>query len=272
LRASVATAQGKYEDGYETVTARDLGRVNLYREAIHILNSADVRVAGRPTVGYLMGSGDEVPRAVSMLGLQPQLLGTDDLASSDLSRFDLILVGVRAYAVRTDIHQYNERLLEYVKRGGILVVQYQTPEFDHNYGPFPYQQGRSPEEVSEEDASVQILQPEHPLFRAPNRITSADFEGWIEQRGSKFWQSWDENYTALLECHDEGQPPQQGGMLIATYGQGLYLYSAYAWYRQLPQGIAGAYRIFANILSLPAVLREEGISAFSAKHESAGAR
>ena len=130
-------------------------------------------------------------------------------------------------------------------------MQYQTPEFDQNFGPYPYEMSNRPEEVSEEDASVTILQPNHPVFTTPNRITSADFDGWFEQRGSKFWRSWDDQYTPLLECHDKGQSPQTGGQLIAKYGEGHYVYTAYAWYRQLPNGVPGAYRLFANLLSLP---------------------
>src|SRR5690606_2393397 len=132
-----------------------------------------------------------------------------------------------------------------------LIVQYQTPEFDNNFGPYPYSMGRSPEEVSEEDAPVEILQPNHPLWNLPNKIMSDDFSGWVEQRGSKFLTEWDNRYVPLLESHDTGQPEQRGGMVIAEYGSGLYVYSAYAWYRQLPYGVPGAYRIVANLLSLP---------------------
>ena len=162
----------------------------------------------------------------------------------------MILVGVRAYAVRDDIRTHNGRLLEFVKQGGTLIIQYQTPEFDENFGPYPYTMSR-PEEVSEEDAKVTILEPAHPIFTSPNKIMETDFDGWFEQRGSKFWRTWDAQYTPLLECHDTGQPKQEGGMLVAKYGKGVYVYSAYAWYRQLPQGVPGAYRLFANMLSLP---------------------
>ena len=110
--------------------------------------------------------------------------------------------------------------------------------------------GRGPEEVSEENAKVTILRPNHRLFRSPHVITAQDFDGWIEQRGSKFWKSWDKRYTPLLECHDMGQSPQRGGMLIAQHGKGHYIYSAYAWYRQLPHAVPGAYRLFVNMLAL----------------------
>lgn len=249
---AVAEANGtEYREGFETVSARDVGRLNIYRQAVHQVQVVDVQIAGDPAVGYIPGSGDKVAESLVALGVTPTILSESDIANGDLSQFHVILVGVRAYAVREDIRTHNSRLLNFVRRGGTLIVQYQTPEFDQNFGPYPYEMGRGPEEVSEEDASVTVLEPAHPLFITPNRIVQADFDGWFEQRGSKFWKTWDERYTPLLECHDAGQAPQKGGMLIAKFGKGVYVYSAYAWYRQLPHGVPGAYRLFANLLSLP---------------------
>lgn len=249
---AVATSGGKeYREGFETISARDLKRMNLYHEARHRVSMVDAIVAGKPRVGYIAGSGDRVAESLSAIGVTPTMLSTTDLANGDLARFDVILVGVRAYAVREDIRTHNSRLLDFVKQGGTLIVQYQTPEFDDNFGPYPYSMGRRPEEVSEEDAKVTILDPDHPIFTTPNKISETDFDGWFEQRGSKFWSTWDNQYQPLLECHDKGQAPQTGGMLVARYGAGHYVYSAYAWYRQLPNGVPGAYRIFANMLSLP---------------------
>ena len=251
INATVVSDGQRYQSGFETVSARDVGRMNIYHDAVHQLGIANVKVAGNPKVAYVPGSGDKVAESLAPLGIRPTILSESDLASGDLTSFDVILVGVRAYAVREDIRTHNKRLLEYVKQGGALVVQYQTPEFDQNFGPYPYSMGRGPEEVSEEDANVTILEPTHAIFTTPNKITEKDFDGWFEQRGSKFWSTWDDKYTALLECHDTGQPPQTGGMLVTKYGKGVYVYSAYAWYRQLPNGVPGAYRIFANMLSLP---------------------
>jgi len=154
--------------------------------------------------------------------------------------------------VRNDVRTYNARLLDYVAKGGVLVVQYNTPEFDRNYGPYPYTMGRNPEEVSEEDSPVEMLDRNDPVFTAPNRITNDDFGGWVEQRGSKFLTTWDPRYKALLETHDTGQAPQKGGWLTAKHGKGLYVYCAYAWYRQLPYAVPGAARLFANLVSLGA--------------------
>ena len=248
---AIATLSGnEYVEGFQTVTARDLRRLTLFKPARQTVGTVDVQVSGTPKVGYIAGSGDEVAEAIGQLGISTKMLSSADLESSNLGEFDVILVGVRAYAVRPDIRKFNGRLLEFVKNGGTMIVQYQTPEFDNNFGPYPYKMGRFPEEVSEEDSKVAILAPNHEVFNRPNKITPQDFDGWVEQRGSKFWASWDERYTPLLECHDTGQERQEGGMLITEYGQGIYVYSAYAWYRQLPNGVPGAFRLFANMLSL----------------------
>lgn len=248
---AIASYEGKeYAEGFVTVTAPDVDRFNLYRAAKHDLRVVDVNVAAGLRVGYVMGSGDDIPQSLAQLGVQPTMLGPMDLATANLHPYDTIILGVRAYAVRPDVKTHNGRLLDYVKNGGVLIVQYQTPEYDHNYGPYPYSQTKRPEEVSEEDAVVTILEPQHPIFQVPNQITTRDFDGWVEQRGSKFLKAWDPRYQALLECHDTGQKPQQGGMLYAEYGKGVYIYSAYAWYRQLPHGVPGAFRLFANMISL----------------------
>jgi hypothetical protein len=153
--------------------------------------------------------------------------------------------------VRPDLIANNARVLDYVRNGGVAIVQYNTPEFDHNYGPYPYEMGRNPEEVTDEASKVTILNPAHPLFQWPNRITERDFEGWVEERGSKWMRTWDPQYEPLLETHDAGQEPQKGGLLYARYGKGVYVYAAWAFYRQLPEGVPGAFRLFANLLSLP---------------------
>jgi hypothetical protein len=198
-----------------------------------------------------MGVGDQVPAGIAQLGAEVQLLDSAALATGDLSVFDAIVTGTRAYAVREDLRTYNRRLLDYARDGGNLIVLYNTQEMVPNqHSPFPGQLTRRAEEVSEEDSPMTILEPEHPVLNWPNRITMADFDGWVEQRGSKWWSEWDPAYTALLQTHDIGQEPQSGGWLHARYGKGHYSYFAYAMHRQLPYGISGAYRLFANVLSM----------------------
>ena len=249
---AIATYNGEaYTTGYQAIDHPDLEPRHLYRPAVMTLHSIPLKVPSNVSVGYIMGVGDRVPEALQQIGIDVEMLDREELRTGDLNRFDTILVGIRAYAVRQDLIAYNGRLLDYVHKGGNLIVQYQTPEFDAApFGPYPYTMGRRPEEVSEEDARVTILMPDHPVFHHPNRITAADFEDWVEERGSKFLTEWDTNYQALLTCNDREQEPQHGGFLTTKYGQGTYTYAAYAFYRQLPAGVAGAYRLFINMLTL----------------------
>ena len=248
---AVATYNGEeYTTGYQIIDHRDLEPRHLYRPATMTLHSISLELPQNLSVGYIMGVGDKVPEALEQIGIDVEMLDREELRTGDLNRFDTILVGIRAYAVRRDLVSYNSRLLDYVHSGGNLIVQYQTPEFDAApFGPYPYTMGRRPEEVSEEDAQVTILMPDNPIFQHPNPITAADFDGWVEERGSKFLTEWDANYQALLTCNDREQEPQHGGFLTAKYGQGTYTYAAYAFYRQLPAGVAGAYRLFVNMLT-----------------------
>ena len=248
---AVATYDGReYKEGYRTVGYPGLRPYNLYGASAYRTTGVDVKVAPGLNVGYVVGAGDDVPQSLVNLGISVHFLTSDDLASGNLSKFDAIVLGVRTYAVREDLKTYNGRILEYVKNGGVVIVQYNTPEYDHNYGPYQYKMGSNPEEVSDEHSKVEILAPENPVFTWPNKITGNDFENWVEERGSKFLESWDASYEPLLETHDPGQAPQRGGLVYARYGKGVYIYNAYAFYRQIPDGVPGAYRIFANMISL----------------------
>jgi LmbE family N-acetylglucosaminyl deacetylase len=240
----------QFREGYQAVGHAGLETRHLFRPATVELIAAEVRVPAGLRVGYVMGVGDEVPQALEQLGIASQMLGAADLASGNLAQFDAILVGIRAASVRPDYKTYNSRLLEYVRNGGNLIVQYQDSQFDAiAFGPFPLQIGRRPEEVVEEDAKITLLDPSNPLFTAPNAITAVDFEGWVQERGSHFLSTWDAQYKALLECHDRGQEPQRGGLVQAHYGKGIFTYNALALYRQLPAGVPGAYRLLANLVS-----------------------
>jgi len=250
---AVATANGQdFKQGYDVIEKRDLETRYLYHPSTIAVRGVDVKIAPGLCVGYVMGVGDEVPAGIAQLGVEVQMLDQQDLASADLSRFDAIMTGTRAYAVRDDLRTYNQRLLDYVKNGGNLIVLYNTPaEFDPNtFAPYPAQLPRNAEEVSEEDSPVEILSPTRPELTMPNAITKADFDGWVEQRGSKFFSEWDKAYTPMIATHDQGQPPQRGGWMTAKYGRGHYTYFAYAFHRQLPYGVPGAYRLLANLLSL----------------------
>ena len=249
---AVSRAGGReYRTGYQTIDHRDLRLARLWRPATTTVQSVPVARLDGARVGYVMGVGDEVPAGIEALGAQVQMLDAAALANpASLSGLDAIVVGTRAYAVRDDLLEHNQRLIEYARAGGHLVILYQTQEFvPEEMAPYPASLPRGAEEVSEEDAPVQLLQPAHPFMTTPNRITEADFDGWVEQRGSKFFTEWDAAYTPLVETHDQGQDPQEGIWLTAEIGQGHYTYLALALHRQLPYGVAGAFRILSNVLS-----------------------
>lgn len=250
---AVAKAAGReYREGYEIIEHRDIETRYLYRTATSAVRGVDAKVPAGLKVGYVMGAGDAVPAAIAQLGASVTLLAEKELAAVDLSAYDTIMTGTRAYGSREDLKTYNNRLLDYAKNGGNVVVLYNTPsEFDpKKYAPFPAELPMMAEEVSEEDSPVTILAPEEQVFNWPNKLTSADFEGWVEQRGSKFFRTWDQAYTPMIATHDKGQEPQKGGWVTAPYGKGRYTYFAYAFHRQLPYGVPGAYRLLANVISL----------------------
>jgi LmbE family N-acetylglucosaminyl deacetylase len=248
----VAEFQGhSYTKGYETVGYPGLRPYNYYQPGPYKLVGVNVKVAPGLKVGYVMGTGDDVPGSLESIGVAVHLLQPADINAGDLSVYDVIVLGIRAYAARPELAASNSRLLSYVKQGGVLIVQYNSGEYDHNYGPYPLTLSRDPEKVVDENGPVKLLEPDNPLFSWPNRITQADFKGWVEERGHSFMRSWDSHYQALAEMHDPGQDEQKGGLLCAHYGKGAYIYVAWALYRQLPEGVPGAYRLFANLLSLP---------------------
>lgn len=248
---AVATFAGKeYREGYTTVGYAGLLPVNLYRPATYKARGVDVKVAPGLKVGYLPGTGDEVQASLENLGIHATTLNMGDISNGRLAGYDAVVLGVRAYAAHPDLAAANGQLLAYAKEGGVVIVQYNSGQYDHNFGPYPLSLGGDGERVVDEQEAVKVLVPEHPLLSWPNRITSRDFDGWVEERGHGFMQSWDSKYAALLETHDEEQDPQKGGLLVARTGKGAYVYVALALYRQVPEGVPGVYRLFANLLSL----------------------
>mgnify|MGYP001014859150 CR=1 FL=1 len=212
-------------------------------------------------VGYIAGAGDEVPQSLRQIGCDITMLSADDLARADLSRFDAIVTGVRAYNVRPDLKANRQRLLEYVEKGGTMVVQYNVVEGGFGGGDpraldeiGPYSMRFTRDRVTVEDVPVKFPDPSNPLLKSPNQITDADFVGWVQERGLYFPGSWDSHYSPLFECHDPGEKELAGGTLATRYGKGAYVFTAYSWFRQLPAGVPGAYRIFANFLSAGKVL------------------
>ena len=222
----------------------------VYEPARTRVEVLDLKVAP-VRLGYLMGSGDQVPDAIRRMGIDVMLIDGDMLATGDLSRFDTIVVGIRASETRPDFVANNSRLLQWVERGGTLIVQYQQREYTDRRLP-PHQAAlMGNPRVTDENAPVRILTPDHAVFTFPNRITAADFDGWVQERNLYAFSSFDtQRYTPLLESADPGEPAQRGGELYAEVGKGRYVYTAYSWFRQLPAGVPGAYRQFANLISL----------------------
>ena len=252
LTAVAETSQGATSEGFRAVGYRGLTPTNLYASATYKTRGVDVKVATRADghglkVGYLAGTGDEVQASLENLGIHATTLTMDDIAGGKLSGYDVVVLGVRAYAAQPGLAAANGKLLEYAKNGGVVIVQYNLGQFD--YGPYPYSLGNA-EKVVDETAAVQLLMTDSPVLSWPNKITSRDFDGWVEERGHGFMEKWDPRYQALLETHDPGQDPQKGGLLVAKTGKGFYVYVALALYRDLPEGVPGAYRLFANLLSL----------------------
>ncbi len=228
----------------------------VLRPAVAKLLREDIRVTAR-RVGYVMGAGDTVPAALSELGCEVTLLDANDLARGDLARFDTIVAGVRAWNVRTDLRANYPRLREYMEQGGTFIVQYNVVEggpggggnprlFEH-VGPWPIQIGR--DRTTVEEAPVKILAVDHKLMQSPNHITEADFNGWVQERALYFPSQWDSHYQTVLDTSDPGEPAHPGGLLYAKVGKGVYIYTTYVWFRELPAGVPGAYRLFANLVS-----------------------
>jgi LmbE family N-acetylglucosaminyl deacetylase len=209
---------------------------------------ADVKIPAR-TIGYVMGSGDEIPAILRQLGCEVTLLSDEDLTEANLTRFDAVVTGVRAYNTRPVLAQVQDRLLTYVERGGTLVVQYNTDRglVCDRLGPFPLTVGR--DRTTDETVPVEVLLPGHPLLTTPNKITAADFAGWVQERGLNYPSRWDPCYQALLSLADPGEKPVQGALLYARFGRGNYVYTGLAFFRQVPAGVPGAIRLFANLLA-----------------------
>ncbi len=208
----------------------------------------DIKTAGR-SVGYLMGSGDQVPDALTQLGYQVTLLSDGEVENADLSRFDAIVAGVRAYNTRPRLRALQGRLLDYARQGGTLVLQYNTvdPGLEEKLGPYPFR--ISSDRVTVEETPVRFDQAAHPLLNRPNKIEPSDMDGWIQERGLNFANPFDPKYETPLSCHDPGEPDRSGGLLFARIGKGVFIYTGYSWFRELPAGVPGALKIFANLVS-----------------------
>ena len=250
ISATAMVDGSEYSEGYTLISYPHTEYRPLYSPAVATVNVLDVTVPENFRVGYVMGEGDSVADALTALGFEVEMLSPEQIANADLSVYDSIVLGVRAYLTRGDLIANHDRLMNYVEGGGNLVVQYNKYEWDGvmEGGPGPYPTAMSWNRVTEEDAPVTMLEPDNVLLNYPNDITQEDFEGWVQERGLYWLGEWDERYTPLLSSFDTGMEPFEGGLLTTEYGEGRWTYAGWAFFRELPAGVPGAYRLFTNLV------------------------
>lgn len=251
LRAELRIGESAAGSGVVDIDYPHIPAQRILGDAVAKLVRADIRHRGS-RVGYIMGSGDDVPEILRQVGYDVTLLTDADLDRGDFARYDAIVAGIRAYNTRDRMHLAHEKLMQYVENGGTVVVQYNTANGLDDLavpvpGPYPFKISR--ERVTVEEAPVKLLAADHPVLTTPNKITAADFEGWVQERGLYFPNEWDPRYTTVLATADPGETDKPGGLLVAKHGQGTFVYTGYAFWRQLPAGVPGAIRAFVNLVS-----------------------
>lgn len=253
LKAQATVGFEEFTQEAQKIAYHHIRSRQFYKPAEVTVSVIDVKMPSSLKVGYIMGVGDQVGMATEQMGADVTYLDEDDLVAGNLSQFDVIITGVRAYLKRGDLIQNNSRLLDYVKNGGHMVVQYNKYEFMRDqFTPYPAKISRPHDRITVEEAPIRILVPRHQIFRTPNRIQDRDWNNWVQERGLYFFGEWDENYTPLLEIQDPwpyNNEPKKGSLMIANYGRGSYIYTGLAFFRQLPAGTEGAFRLWANLIS-----------------------
>ncbi|MDE2875559.1 MAG: hypothetical protein OXQ93_08970 [Gemmatimonadota bacterium] len=233
----------------------------MVREAAVRISVVPVTADTGLRVGYIMGSGDDGAAVLRQIGMDVDELGPEVVRTGDFAGYDVLVFGIRAYETRPDLVAANEAVLDFARAGGTVIVQYNKYEFPAGgFAPYPVTISRPHDRVTDETAPVTLLAPDSPVFAGPNRIGDADFEGWVQERGLYFLGEWDERYTPVMEMADPGEEPKRGGLLVGPVGDGLYVYTGLAFFRQFPAGVAGAYRLFANLVSLRAGEWRPGVS------------
>jgi hypothetical protein len=250
LRIFADVGGQKLSRGYQEMAHSHIPIQTLFPESAVKVVRFDLQ-KGKINVGYIPGPGDEVPAALRQVGYRVTIIGDETLRSQPLNGFDAIVVGVRAYNTNQRMPFYHQKLMNYVAEGGTLVVQYSTSnrlsKVPAEIGPYPFE--ISSERVTDENAPVVFEIPNHPVLKTPNQVDAADFEGWVQERGLYFAAKWNERYDAVVSMHDPGEPPRKGSLLVTKYGKGAFIYTGLAFFRQLPAGVPGAYRFFANLIA-----------------------
>ena len=249
LRAIVSINGHDYSFERVRISYPHIGVQTLMPQSEVRLVRADIRKKG-DLIGYIPGAGDDVPDSLEQIGYSVKILSEPDITAKNLAQFSAVVLGIRAFNTQERITNWLPELFAYVKAGGVAIAQYNTLADlkSEQLGPYPLEMSR--DRVTDENAEVRILAPNHPLMTAPNKITSKDFDGWVQERGLYFPKKWDPAWTPILSSNDPGEKPLDAGLLVARLDKGFFIYTSYSWFRQLPAGVPGAYRLFANMLSL----------------------
>jgi len=249
LQAIVSIEGRDYSLGRVRISYPHIGVQTLMPPAEAKLVRADIRKKG-DRIGYIPGAGDDVPESLTQIGYSVKMLSEPEITAKNLAQFSAVVFGIRAFNIQDRISNWLPEIFDYVKNGGVAIAQYNTlADLKTNqFGPYPLEISR--DRVTDENAPVRVLAPNNALMNNPNKITPKDFDGWVQERGLYFPNKWDPAYTPILSCNDPNEKPLDGGLLVAKSGKGFFVYTSYSWFRQLPAGVPGAYRLFANMLSL----------------------
>ncbi len=248
-----AESDAEYGTEYDVIDHAHIPRAVMAREAALHVSAFAVSADTDLRVGYVMGSGDEGAAALRQIGMQVNELAPAQVRAGDFAGYDVVVLGIRAYETRPDLVAANEALLDFARGGGTVIAQYNKYEFSAGgFAPYPLAIRRPHDRVTDEAAPVAVLSPQSPVWNQPNAVGAADFEGWVQERGLYFAGDWDDRYTPMVEMADPGEDPKRGGLLVARVGDGLYVYTGLAFFRQFPASVPGAYRLFANLVSLRA--------------------
>jgi LmbE family N-acetylglucosaminyl deacetylase len=249
LRAIASIDSRDYSLGRVRISYPHIGVQTLMPPAQAKLVRADIRKKGE-RIGYIPGAGDDVPESLRQIGYSVKMLSESEITAENLAQFSAVVLGIRAYNTQDRIFNWLPEVFDYVKNGGVAIAQYNTTADlkTNQFGPYPLEISR--DRVTDENAQVRVLAPNNALMNIPNKITPKDFDGWVQERGLYFPNKWDAAYTPILSCNDPKEKPLDGGLLVAKSGKGFFVYTSYSWFRQLPAGVPGAYRLFANMLSL----------------------
>ncbi len=244
-------AGGRFTEAFPVIDYPHVRPTPRPRPARVEVSAANIQLPELGRLGYIRGASDRMPEHLRGIGLPVEVLAGADLANQDLSAFDAIVVGSRAYEIDSALVAASPRLLDYARAGGLLIVQYQQYQFTRGgYAPYPLEIRRPHDRITDETAAVTLLEPQHPVFTTPNRLDAVDWQGWVQERGLYFAGTWDGAYRPLLAMADPGGDEKRGALLVAEFGKGHYIYTGLAFFRQLPAGVTGAYRLFANLLAL----------------------